>query len=257
MFSADERNDYFAKTVKRLESSDLVEGIVQLGSGTIGYKDEYSDIDLMVSTSKAEDVESTKRIVLQILSEFNPIYIKEKQFSRDIYLLIAIMENSLEFNVSILPSDLLNVKSPLWKVIVDKTGSVSEKMNAENEFFQNKPEKYEVNIDVAFEFAYCALSMDKELKRHNFIYALKMLEKMRDYLLLVQAMNENKKLHQFKAYDTLAPSFIEAYLSTYPDEITVKKLTASSKGLKDLFIEAVDHSSTITMDKDLKQLLNS
>ncbi|MFC5602026.1 aminoglycoside 6-adenylyltransferase [Sporosarcina koreensis] len=257
MYSADERNDFFAKTVKRLESSDLIEGIVQLGSGTIGYRDEYSDIDLMVSTSKAEDVASTKSTVHEILSEFNPIYIKEKQFSRDIYLLIAFMENSLEFNVSILPSDLLNVKSPLWKVIVDKTGFVSEKMNAENEVFQNKPVKYDVNIDIAFEFVYCALSMDKELKRHNFIYSMKMLEKMRDYLLLAQAMNENKKLHQFKAYDTLAPSFIEAYLSTYPDEITVDKLTASSKKLKELFTEVVGQSSTITMDKDLQQLLNS
>src|SRR4051812_15037063 len=117
MYSAEERNDFFVKTVERLESSNLVEGIVQLGSGVIGYKDEYSDIDLMVATSKFEDVESTKRLIHQVLSEFNPIYSKEKQFSRDIYLLIAFMENSLEFNVSILPNELLNVKSPLWKVI--------------------------------------------------------------------------------------------------------------------------------------------
>lgn len=257
MYGSLERKDFFVKTIESLESSDLVEGVVQLGSGVIGYKDEYSDIDLMVAASKVEDVESTKRLVHQILSEFSPIYIKEKQFSRDIYLLIAFMENSLEFNVSILSSDLLNVKSPLWKVIVDKTGFVSEKMNAENEFFQNKPVKYDVNIDIAFEFVYCALSMDKELKRNNFIYALKMLEKMRDYLLLAQAMNENKKLHQFKAYDTLDKSFIEAYLSTYPDEITVEKLTVSSKKLKELFTEIVGQSSTITMDKDLQQLLNS
>ncbi|MCM3744881.1 aminoglycoside 6-adenylyltransferase [Sporosarcina luteola] len=256
MYSSDERNEFFIKTVEKLESSNLVEGVIQLGSGTIGYKDEYSDIDVMVSTSKAEDVESTKSVVHQILREFNPIYIKEKQFSRDIYLLIAFMENSLEFNVSILPSELLNVKSPLWKVIVDKTGFVSEKMNAENEVFQNKPIKYNVNIDIVFEFAYCALSLDKELKRNNLIYALKMLENMRDYVLLVQAMNENKKLHQFKAYDTLDPSFIEEYLSTYQDEITVEKLKSSSKKLKELFTEVVDQSSSITMDNELHQLLH-
>ena len=104
MYSSEERNDYFSKTIERLESSNLVEGVVQLGSGVIGYKDEYSDIDLMVATSKVEDVERTKWLVHRILSGFNPIYIKEKQFSRDIYLLIGIMENSLEFNVSILPS---------------------------------------------------------------------------------------------------------------------------------------------------------
>ncbi|MGN7386331.1 aminoglycoside 6-adenylyltransferase [Sporosarcina sp. SAFN-015] len=253
MYSAEERNDFFIKTVERLESSNLVEGIVQLGSGVIGYKDEYSDIDLMVATSL--DVESTKRLVYQTLGDFNPIYIKEKQFSKDIYLLIAFLGNSLEFNVSILPRELLNVKSPLWKVIVDNTGYISEKMNAENEVFQNKPVQYEVNFDIAFEFVYCALSVDKEMKRNNFIYALKMLDSMREYTLIVQAMNEQKKLHQFKAYETLNPSFINAYLSTYPAELTMESLEASSKQLKELFANVVEQSSTITMDKELRNLL--
>ncbi|MCM3710403.1 aminoglycoside 6-adenylyltransferase [Sporosarcina luteola] len=257
MYSSEERDEFFVKVVERLTSSNLVEGVVQLGSGVIGYNDECSDIDLMVSTSKVEDVESTKSYIHRTLSELNPIYIKEKQFSKDIYLLIVFMENSLEFNVSILPSELLNVKSPLWKVIVDKTGFVSEKMNAENEVFQNKPVKYDVNVDIAFEFVYSALSLNKELKRGNLIYSLKMLETMRDYVLLAQSMNENKKLHQFKAYDTLHPSFIEEYLSTYPDEMTVEKLTASAEKLKGLFSEVVQHSSTITIDKALHKLLYS
>lgn len=253
MYSTEERNDYFDKMIEKLEASDLVEGIVQLGSGVIGYKDEYSDIDLMVATS--QDVESTKSLVYQTLSEFNPIYIKEKEFSKDIYLLIAFLENSLEFNVSILPSELLNVKSPLWKVIIDKSGFISEKMNAENEVFQNKPVQYEVNFDIVFEFVYSAFSVDKELKRNNLIYALKMLENMREYTLIVQAMNEQKKLHQFKAYETLNPSFINTYLSTYPAELTKESLEASSEQLKELFAKVVEQSSTITMDNELRNLL--
>ena len=155
----------------------------------------------------------------------------------------------MEFNVSILPTELLNVKSPLWKVIVDKTGFISEKMNAENEVFQNKPVQYEVNFDIAFEFVYCALSVDKELRRNNLIYALKMLEKMRDFTLIVQAMNEQKKLHQFKAYETLNPSFINTYLSTYPVEITGESLEASSKQIKrTLRLMLLNESSTITVD---------
>ena len=255
MYSVEERDDFFEQTIERLKSSNLVEGIVQLGSGVIGYKDEFSDIDLMVATS--EDVERTKSLVYQTLSEFNPIYIKEKQFSKDIYLLIAFLGNSLEFNVSILPSELVNVKSPLWKVIVDKTGFISEKMNAENEVFQSKPIQYELNFDIVFEFVYCALSVDKELKRKNLIYALKMLEKMREYTLIVQAMNENKKLHQFKAYETLNPSFIESYLSTYLVEMTGESLKASSNKLQEIFTDVVEQSSTITMDQALRQLLNS
>jgi predicted nucleotidyltransferase len=255
MYSSEERNAYFVNTIEELKSSHLVEGIIQLGSGVVGYKDEHSDIDLMIATSRVEDAEKTKNLVHQILGSFNPIYIKEKQLSKDIFLVIAIMENKLEFNVSIVPRELLSVKSPLWKVVVDKTGLVTEKMNTENERFINKPVKYNVNIDVVFEFVYCALALEKELRRNNLIYALKMLEKMREYTLIVQTLNEDKKLHQFKAYETLNPTFINAYLSTYPEKISIENLEASAKKLKELFADTLKQSSIFSMDNALQQLL--
>ena len=254
MYNSEERNAYFVNAIKELESSNLVEGIIQLGSGVIGYKDEYSDIDLMVATSRVEDAEITKDLVHRTLNNFNPIYIKEKQFSKDIFLVIAIMQNKLEYNVSIVPRELLSVKSPLWKVVVDKTGLVTEKMNTENEHFINKPVKYNVNIDVVFEFVYSASTLGKELKRNNLIYALKMLEDMRDYTLIVQALNEDKKLHQFKAYETLNPIFINAYLSTYPERISVENIKASAEKLKKLFVDTLQ-SSTFSMDNALRELL--
>jgi hypothetical protein len=256
MYSFEERNNYFDNVIKAFGSFDLVEGIVQLGSGVIGYKDELSDIDLMVATSKVENAEITRDFIRDTLKSFNASYIKEKQFSKDIFLVIAIMENGLEFNVSIVPREFLSVKSPLWKVIVDKTGLVKEKMNTENEHFLNKPVKYNVGIDVPFEFVYCALALEKELKRNNLIYALKMLEEMRDFTLIVQALNEDKKLHQFKAYETLNPSFVEAYLSTFPKEPTADNLRVSAEKLKELFVSALKHSSIFSMDNELEQLLN-
>ena len=254
MYSSEERDTYFVNAIKELESSNLVEGIIQLGSGVIGYKDEYSDIDLMVATTRVEDADLTRNFVYQTLSNFNPVYIKEKQFSKDIFLVIAILQNKLEYNVSIVPREFLSVKSPLWKVVVDKTGLVTEKMNTENEHFINKPVKYNVNSDVVFEFVYSALALEKELKRNNLIYALKMLENMRDYTLIVQALNEDKKLHQFKAYETLNPTFINAYLSTYPENISVENLKVSAEKLKELFVDTLQ-SSIFSMDNALQQLL--
>ena len=157
--------------------------------------------------------------------------------------------------MSIVPREFLSVKSPLWKVVVDKTGLVTEKMNREHEKFENKPEKYEVGFDVPFEFVYCAIGLDKALRRNNLIYALSMLETMRTYTLYLQAMNENKKLHQFKAYDTLEPNFIKEYLTTYPEKISVRNLKDSSEKLKELFANVLNRSSIFTMDNALQHLL--
>lgn len=255
MYNSEERDRIFNRTIEKVKSIELVEGVIQLGSGVIGYNDTYSDIDMMMSTANVEDVEKTKDSIRQVLSELNPIYIKEKQLRKDIHLIIAIMENTLEFNISILPTDLLNVKSPLWKVIIDKTGSVSEKMNIENEKFISKPVSYELPYDVVFEFVYSAMSLNKELKRNNLIYALKLLEEMRSDTLVVQALNENKKLHQFKAYETLHPSFIKDYLSTFPVDITAEHIKLAAEKLIYLFTESVNQSTQFSMDEALNQLL--
>ncbi|WP_456270964.1 hypothetical protein [Bacillus sp. AK031] len=255
MYSSEERNTYFVKTIEKLESSSLIDGIVQLGSGVTGYTDEHSDIDLMVSTPNIEDAASTKEFVRESLRDFTPLYIKEKQFSKDIFLIIAILKNRLEFNISIVPREFLSVKSPLWKIIFDRNGHVTEKMNREMDHFNSKPVKYTGNFDAAFEFSYCAFRLDKELQRNNVIYALKVLEEMRDYTLIVQAMNENKKLHQFKAYDTLNPTFKKAFLSTYPVGMTVEQLQISAEKLTQLFVKTVEQSSIYSIDHTLHQLM--
>ncbi|MFS0821842.1 aminoglycoside 6-adenylyltransferase [Bacillus sp. 1P02SD] len=256
MYSPEERKSYFDMMIAKMQTSDLVEGIVQIGSGVTGYSDEYSDVDLMVTTSRTKDAESTKDIVRAFFSEIHPIYIKEKQFTKDIFLLIVIMENKLEFNVSIVPRKFFSVKSPLWKVLVDKTGLVTEKMNQENQKFFNQDDKYEVGFDLPFEFVYCATSLEKALRRKNVIYALKMLETMRAYTLLVQAMNEGKKLHQFKAYDSLEPSFITSYLSTYPEKMDPITIETSAEMVVALFEDVLKQNSHFSMNHDLQQLLN-
>jgi hypothetical protein len=253
MYTPKERDQYFTSIINRLSSSDLIEGIVQLGSGVIGYKDENSDIDLMVAVQALEHVVETKTFVHRGFLELGSVYTKIIELRENIYLIIAFMENGLEFNVSILPRELLSVKSPLFQVVVDKTGEVSDKMNIEHEKFKRK--KYSISDDPAFEFMYCMRKFQTELKRQNLIYALKMLETMRDLTLQVEAMNEKKKLHQFKAYETMEPEFISDFLHTYPDEITADTLMLSADRVKELFFERMKRSNTLSFDKSIYKIL--
>ncbi|WP_171050841.1 aminoglycoside 6-adenylyltransferase [Bacillus sp. BHET2] len=245
----------FKKAIESIKTSELIEGIVQLGSGVIGYKDEFSDIDLMISTSNEENVEKTKEFVHECFSSFHSVYIKDLQLRENIYLVIAFMENGLEFNASILPTEQLSVKSPLWKVVVDKSGKVHEKMKHEHERFTTNLNKYNDSNDLSFEFFYSMRKLHTELKRNNVIYALKMLEEMRGITLLVQAMNENKKLHQFKAYETLSPEFIQEFLSTYPGEMNIEELFAASDRLRELFLNVIEESARVSLDETLFRII--
>jgi hypothetical protein len=254
MYTPKEREHYFTRAINRLSSSEFIEGIVQIGSGVKGYRDEYSDIDLMLAAYTLEEVERAKKYVHQCLRDLQAVYIKEIKLREHIYLIIAFMENGLEFNISILSREYLNVKSPLWKVVVDKTGEVSGKMKTAHKQFTRT--NYVISDDPGFEFHYCMRKFYTELKRHNLIYALKMLETMRDLTLQIEALNENKKLHQFKAYDTLEPEFICKFLQTCPVGINEESLVKSAVRLKELFFETIKDNNTYSVDESLLRIIH-
>lgn len=255
MFSSQERDDYFDRTVTMIQSVAAVEGIVQLGSGVTGYKDAYSDIDLMVCIAKEIETHTAKEQIYQALLTYRPQYIKEKKFGEAIFLLIVLLENGLEFNISIAPRDLLPVRSPLWKVVADKTGNVLKKMTNENEKFENNAVKYDTYSDIGFEFFYCAIGLEKELRRNNLIYSLKLLGTLQDYVLHIQAMNEQKKCHQFKAYETLNTDFTDRYLAAFPAELTIEAITLSLQQIVILFLEVMEDSAIYESTDRLRNLL--
>jgi len=254
MYTVEERETYYTKTIREIESIERVEGIVRIGSGVAGYKDRYSDIDLMVAVYSGAESENAKEAIRQSLEAFNPVYIKEKLFKANVFLLIVFLEDGLEFNISVVPTELLSVRSPLHQVVSDKTGRVSEKMREEDELFRAQPERYETG-DIVFEFAFASLALRKELKRNNLIYPLRLLEQMREYASMIQVLNEGKKLHQFKAYESLDPVFIRSYLATYPSEITCESLADAAFLVERLFLETVGRSDTFTCEEDLRKLL--
>lgn len=251
MYSSEDRELYFISLVNMLKQSNSIEGIIQLGSGVTGYRDNYSDIDLMVST--ASDVEDAKKIVAQTLKELGVIFIKEVSLQEDIYLLIAFLQNGLELNVSVLATTKLNVKSPLWNLVYDQSGQVERKMNDEYSRFVEKP--LMIDEDIAFQFTYFLKKFNIELKRNNMIYALQMLEEMRKLTLQIQAFKEEKKLHQFKAYETLDESFIHTFLDTYPENTTNEIVIQAAEKVRELFFKSLKESSIKTLDENYLLLL--
>ncbi|MET3194615.1 hypothetical protein [Bacillus sp. OAE603] len=254
MYSSEERELYFISLVNKLKQSVSIEGIIQLGSGVTGYRDKYSDIDLMVSTAVA--VESAKEIIIQTLEELGSFFIKEVTLQEGIYLLIAFLKNGLELNVSVLATNDLNVKSPLWKIVFDRSGLVERKMIDEHRQFIEKPIKYKIDNDIVFKFLYFRKKCNIEVKRNNIIYALQMLEEMRKLTLIVQAFNEEKKLHQFKAYETLESNFINSFLDTYPKNTTKEAVIESADEIKDLFFFILKESPFKPNDENYHLLMN-
>lgn len=249
MYTKNEREVYFQNVVTRVQGIQDVEGIIRLGSGTIGYSDQYSDIDLMIATT--EQVEVAKDSIKANLQSVGAFYIKEEKFSDRIFLLIPFFKNGLEMNISVLSITDLNVKSPLWKLIFDRNGDVHTKMHEENEKFIQQEQPYLKKFDITFEFAYHLRKLHIEVQRENVIFAMKMLDVLRDFTLTIQILNEQKKLHQFKAYHTLEKDFINQLMGSYPTIIDPPGIMQASRLITELFINTVKYNAQFDYDEQL------
>ena len=252
MYTEDERTRYFQEITTQLKAISDIVGIVQIGSGTIGYTDEYSDIDLMVATN--ENILEAKSAILSILNKMEAFFIKEGKFSEKIFLLIPFFKNGLEMNISILPLDLINIKSPLWKIIFDQNGDVTKKMTEENNKFVAQKQPYMKSYDIDFEFAYHLRKLNIELLRGNYIYALKMLDILRDITLNLKILNENKKLHQFKAYHTLEKEFINEIEKSYPKSLDKMEVLRAADTITKLFKSVIAINETFAFNEDVFEI---
>lgn len=254
MYSKVERDTHFQQVIQHLQTDTGVQGVVQLGSGAAGYQDQYSDIDLMVAARTGADPQSIKQHLAGYFLQLSPVFIKEKQFGPDIYLLIVLLENQLEFNVSVAPFNILPVRSPLWNVVADRDGQLLQRMETEHERFISSPIQYETG-DIPFEFVYASLALEKELKRNNPIYALKMLETLRELTLTAQALKEGRNVHQFKAYHTLDRSFVEDYLQTYPASVDPVSIRRAKQSLHALFATCMKDHPQFKLEPYMERLL--
>lgn len=70
----------------------------------------------------------------------------------------------------------------------------------------------------------------------------------------MQGLNEQKRVHQFKAYETLNSDFIEKYLVTYPKMINQQEIESATERLTDLFKKTVGQNDAISYNSDILKI---
>ncbi|MCU7558523.1 nucleotidyltransferase family protein [Macrococcus capreoli] len=252
MYTSEEREDMFELLLNHLKFIHI-KGAVQIGSGVKGYSDTYSDIDMMVAVSG--NVAEQKDKIKNILEDMGAKYIKEGMFREDIYLLIPFFDSGLEMDISIMPTQLLSVQSPLWKVIYDADGSVLEKMNELNNNFINKEQPYRTTPDIAFEFVYRYRKAMIDIKRSNMIGALSHIDIMKEFILEIQLLNEKQKLHQFKQFHLLNQAFQEAFLDLYQFDVNLEGIDKLLQKTMKLFKKTIDQNNNIEYDEKIYTII--
>ncbi len=250
MYTETERDEFLQKLTEYMESLSEFEGLLQIGSGAIGFADIYSDIDLMGSCFDENAVKSADEKLTEYLSTAGACHIEKRTWTSTAFGISAYFENGLSTDISFMPTKEIPIRTPQNKIVFTKTENFTETVNLECKKLEAQPNS---NIEsfVGFRFISELRYTKIAILRGQFIFAEISLNNARQLLLSLQTAKEGKKLHQFKAYNSLNLDFIEKLNATYPTKLTEKELMKAFKNLLSLYIKTAE-----SFDENLLKLIN-
>lgn len=126
-YSIEERKHIFECLVEFFKSCNNVISVIQIGSGAIGYKDEFSDLDFAIVVDNSDIIEifnSTSNFLNSNFSIIKCDNMKERK------LQLFLLDNYLEIDIGYYTFEEIYARRKNFKVIYDKSNKVEEKMIA-------------------------------------------------------------------------------------------------------------------------------
>lgn len=125
-FTEKERADILEQITSYLKNRKDVLSVILVGSGANGFRDKLSDIDLTIVADDKTDIDAFLSEYQMFLNDKFNIMINHRVPGRPI--VITMLENFLEIDMSaVFPDKLCAVKNS-WRVLSDKTGQAENIM---------------------------------------------------------------------------------------------------------------------------------
>lgn len=189
MYTEKERAKLLIQAATVISTYPEIEGIVQVGSGVEKFPDEYSDIDLILSTFLPEQVPMLRVRLDKLFND--ALYIRQKELPQGMFLYVF-LRNGLEFDVVLLPTEALQVRSAQWKILTDKTGKVLNRMHNSQLEGMDQQTFRDTLLEWEFEIIYALRGILFEIQRENFLYVLSRMEFVRDKLVRLECYYEKR-----------------------------------------------------------------
>ena len=255
MYTELDREQLLSKIIEFMKNSSEFEGLLQIGSGAVGFADIYSDIDLMAGCYDTECVEIADQQLQNFFVDLGACYIKKRAWTSTALGMSVYFKNGLSVDMSYMPTDEIPLKSPQYKVLLSQTDKFVNTILQGAERFEKQNEKYGVDNSIHYRFINELRYVEIALMRRQFVWADIALNNARQLLLAVETVAEGKKLHQFKAYNSLEQAFLDKLEGTYPCSRVYQDIHQATESLLNLYLETIKQSDYLKFDENLLCLL--
>lgn len=260
MYSEEDRKNILDKLVRIMKSIDDIGGVILVGSGAKGFTDKWSDIDLSIVVLEEKKTRKVwETINHEITSSFNLIKMAFNEYGENNFLSIVFLDNYLELDIGVISINNLVAKKRPWNVLYDRAGTVAKKMGnswKEKRIFEQSLEIEESLNSIWYHIKNGAFA----LKRNKLWRATKEIEELRNEIVMVRALQENKVAKHFRDVDDMDGKFLEKLEKTFFKEVTIIELSGALNNCVKLYFDltkelSINYDETVNYERKMRNLL--
>lgn len=203
MYSEQDRNEVFNYLVEKFKQRNEVLSIIQIGSGAIGYRDKYSDLDFAIVVDDTDIDKIFKKTQDDINEKYNVFFFNNMEERK---LQLFLLDNYLELDIGYYTLGNLYARRENYKVIFDKTNQVEDIMKKswleikeKNKGSTQKVDMKEVISFIDSELWYNVLHSVIAFNRGNKYRCYYELEQIKWYAMDLIAKRNNKESKRYRS----------------------------------------------------------
>jgi predicted nucleotidyltransferase len=262
LFTPLERKSVLKKLIAGFKNDERIIGIVLVGSGAVGFKDKFSDIDII---AVADPQYPTRKVfqetVQRLRDELSIIHQFEVSFSENSFLAGCLLANCLEVDCGVVSTDELTAKKENWQVVYDRTGELEVKLQA-SWAIKEKVNPQEVGKRFSSVWHYIIQAV-VSIQRRQLWRAMHNLEEIRNRGLNLVGLRYGLIVSHFRQIDELPQDELKLFEQTLVRSVTRGEIMHALQAAVDCFfremrlIEQGNSNLEITeaIEREMKRLL--
>lgn len=235
-FTPNERKEALNRLLEELDADPVVAGVMYAGSTSEGFRDEYSDIDLIV-ISRPEDFDSVVRNWVNRIESMFPVISRfhaKEHGHKVVYCFL--LEGFLELDVLFESLSTLSARDR-WKIAFDRTEKVGQILESSHREPEVPPlgAYYRVSVDSIW---YHVTHTVTALYRGHLWKALYEVDQVRSRTLSLFGLIRGLNTDDYAEVDRLPAEILQAMEKTLVPEMTREGIFRALHVALDLFFMA-------------------
>jgi len=245
LFTVQDREDVKDFFLNLTQHNDNIISLILVGSGSIGFTDELSDLDFCIVVDNEDNIEKTMDDIISGIRNNYQVIAFDQILQRN--LQVCILNNFLEMDIGYVSIDSVTARRGRWKVLFDKSETVDYAMKKSWESNSKENHGKTDNVDINDTFAEYASGIWHPLfyaavaiKRSEYWRSIGEMDIARNMLIELKGYRYSLETKRYRDVDNFPNDDLMAIHKSYFTELSQVNLLEKLYYLVDIIYDELE-----------------